>query len=121
MRVDVVGERERVVYVARVPLHSQLDLMVLFSGFEVDDLRVDGILLRVDVLDEVDDAAVVAVGDAPGLVADQSSLRLALIVGGDGWGDSDGSRAADDARRRDSERIEGRVGGPGLATPGEGA
>ena len=59
--VDVVGEGEHVVVVAGVPLHGQLEVVVGLLALEVDHPRMDGVLVRVDVLDEVDDAAVVAV------------------------------------------------------------
>ena len=62
VRVDVVGEREQVLLVGVVPLHRDLDVADLAPQFlQVDDLLVDRVLgaLRVDVLDEVDDAAVV--------------------------------------------------------------
>src|SRR6185312_13555037 len=59
--VDVVSEREQVLLVGVVPLQRDLDLAGLALVAEVDDLLVDRVAraLRVDVLDEVDDAAVV--------------------------------------------------------------
>src|SRR5256885_6229347 len=71
VRVDVVGEREQVLLVGVVPLHRDLDLAGLALVVEVDDLLVDRVAraLRVDVLDEVDDAAVVLEAGVEGLAA----------------------------------------------------
>ena len=61
VRVDVVGEREQRLLVGGVPLHRDLDLADVARVLEVDDLLVDRVAraLRVEVVHEVDDAAVV--------------------------------------------------------------
>ena len=61
VRVDVVGEREQRLLVGVVPLQRHLDLAELARVLEVDDLLVQRLAraLAVQVLDEVDDAAVV--------------------------------------------------------------
>ena len=57
--VDVVREGEDRLHVEAVPLHRDLDGALLFLALEVDDVLVDRVLRRVDVRDEVLDAAVV--------------------------------------------------------------
>ena len=61
VRVDVVGEREERLLVGVVPLERHLDLADVAGLLDVDDLRVERLAraLRVQVLDEVDDAALV--------------------------------------------------------------
>ena len=59
MRVDVVREGEDRLHVEAIPLHRDLDGALLFLALEVDDVLVDRVLRRVDVRDEVPDAAVV--------------------------------------------------------------
>ena len=56
-RVDAVG------VVAGVPLERELDFLAVLGSVEVADLGEQRLLRLVDVLDEVDDAAGVAVGD----------------------------------------------------------
>jgi len=56
-RVDVVGEGEDRLVVRRVPLHRDLDLPVVGLVLEEDDAAVQGVLVAVDVGDEVLDAA----------------------------------------------------------------
>ena len=68
-RVDVVGERAHVFRVARVPLHRDLDLAYLVGCLEVDGTGVERLFAVVDVLDEVDDAALVLKDLFLGLVA----------------------------------------------------
>ncbi len=64
VRVDVVGEREQRLLVGVVPLHRDLDLADVGGVLQVDDLGVQRLprALRVQVVDEVDDAAVVLEG-----------------------------------------------------------
>ncbi len=57
--VDVVGVGEHRLLVGAVPLHGHLDCALRALAGEVDDLLVDGLLVAVEVSDEVDDAAVV--------------------------------------------------------------
>ena len=59
--VDVVGEGEQGLLVGVVPLHGDLDLADVARLLDVDDLLVQPLAgaLAVQVLDEVDDAAVV--------------------------------------------------------------
>ena len=61
VRVDVVGEREQRLLVGVVPLHRDLDLADVGLVGDVDDLLVQRLAraLAVQVVDEVDDAAVV--------------------------------------------------------------
>src|SRR4051794_40469924 len=60
MRVDVVGEREQRFLEAGVPLHRDLDVADVARVLDEHDLLAERVLrLRVQVLDEVDDAAVV--------------------------------------------------------------
>ena len=63
-RVDVVGEGEHALLVAVVVLQRDLHLDVPLLAFEVEDLGVDGRLVLVQVLDELDDAALVEEGVA---------------------------------------------------------
>ena len=69
--VDVVGEREKRLLVGVVPLHRDLHLADVAAVVEVDDLLVQGVprSLRVQVVDEVDDAAVVLEAGLEGLAA----------------------------------------------------
>ena len=62
--VDVVGEREHRLLVGGVPLHRDLDRAVLGLVLEEDGLAVQGVLVLVQVLDEVDDPALVEEGVA---------------------------------------------------------
>ena len=58
---DAVGEAVQAVAVeAGVPLERDFDFLFFFFGFEVADVVEQGFFGRVDVLDEVADAAVVA-------------------------------------------------------------
>ena len=61
VRVDVVREREQRLLIGVVPLQGDLDLADVARVLEVDDLLVQRLAraLAVQVLDEVDDAAVV--------------------------------------------------------------
>src|SRR3546814_12342441 len=62
--VDAVGEAvDAVGVVAGVPLERDLDLLVLLGHLVAADLGEQGVLAGVEVLDEVDDAAVVLEGD----------------------------------------------------------
>src|SRR5438034_1193177 len=63
-RVDVVGEGEDVFLVAVVVLQRDLDLDVALLALEVEHLGMDGRLVLVEVLDELDDAAPVKEGVA---------------------------------------------------------
>ncbi len=67
--VDVVGEREDGLVVRGVPLHRDLHGAVFGLVLEKDDAAVDGVLVAVDVGDEVLDAAVVLEHDALALSA----------------------------------------------------
>ena len=71
MRVDVVGERQQRLLVGVVPLHGDLDLADLARVLHVDDLVVQrrAGALAVEVVDEVDDAAVVLERDLKALAA----------------------------------------------------
>lgn len=63
-RVDAVGEAvDAVLVVTRVPLERDFDLGLLVGVVVVTNLGEQGLLGLVDVLDEVDDAAVVLVDD----------------------------------------------------------
>ena len=62
--VDVVGEREHRLLVGGVPLHRDLDRAVVGLVVEEDGLAVQGVLVLVQVLDEVDDPALVEEGVA---------------------------------------------------------
>src|SRR5688572_2012920 len=83
VRVDVVGEGEERLLVGVVPLERDLDLADLARVLDVDDLLVQRLAraLAVQVLDEVDDAAVVleggleALGAALVAEADLQALR----------------------------------------------
>ena len=63
-RVDVVGEGEDVLLVAVVVLQRHLDLDAVLLALEEEHLRVDRRLVLVQVLDELDDAALVEEGVA---------------------------------------------------------
>jgi hypothetical protein len=89
-RVDVVREGEDRLDVRGVPLQRDLDLSVFVLAVEVDDVLVDRVLARVDIPDEVADAALVVelVGAAVGpLVAEDNPQaarqegRLAQALG----------------------------------------
>src|SRR5262245_17999296 len=58
-RVDVVREREHVFLVAVVVLERHLDLDAVLLALEAQDARVDRRLVLVQMLDELDDAALV--------------------------------------------------------------
>ena len=73
-RVDVVGEREDRLLVGGVPLHRDLDRALLALTLERDDLLSDRLLVPVQVLDEVDDPALVA---ELGPMAEPSARRRA--------------------------------------------
>ena len=60
VRVDVVRERVHRLGVGAVPLHRDLDVALLARAGEGDDVRVRGVLRRVDVAHVVGDAALVA-------------------------------------------------------------
>src|SRR5207253_4228401 len=64
-RVDVVREREDALLVAVVVLQRDLDLDVALLPLEEQHFRVDRRLVLVEVLDELDDAALVEEGVAP--------------------------------------------------------
>ena len=68
-RVDVVGEGEDRLVVGRVPLQRHLDRTIVSLVLEEDDAGMDGVLLAVDVGDEVADAALVVEDDALALGA----------------------------------------------------
>src|SRR5262249_47388160 len=69
VRVDVVGEGEDRLLVGGVPLHRDLDGALLTLGLEVDDLLADGVLVLVEVVDEVADAALEVKLDLAALAA----------------------------------------------------
>ena len=80
--VDVIGEREHALLVAVVVLERDLDLDVAARALEVQHLRMDGRLVLVQVLDELDDAALVeeGVGALVALVLDDD-LEAAVEEG----------------------------------------
>ena len=59
VRVDVVGEAVDRLLVGGVPLHRDLDRALVAVGLEEDDLLLDGLLVLVEVADEVLDPALV--------------------------------------------------------------
>ena len=61
-RVDVVGEGEEALLVPVVVLQGDLDLDIVLLALEEEHLRMDGRLVLVQVLDELDDAALVEEG-----------------------------------------------------------
>ena len=71
VRVDVVGEREERLLVGVVPLERHLDLADVAGLLDVDDLGMQRLAgsLRVQVLDEVDDAPLVLEGRLEALAA----------------------------------------------------
>jgi hypothetical protein len=75
VRVDVVDEGERVLVVAVVVLQRELDLGLLALGLDVDDLRVQRLARAAQVLDELDDAALVVVDLARPLPSGRRSAR----------------------------------------------
>src|SRR6185503_3214281 len=77
-RVDVVREREEVLLVAVVVLERNLHLDPVLLAFEEQDLRMDGRLVLIEVLDELDDAALVeeAVAALVALVLDDDLEAL---------------------------------------------
>ncbi len=77
--VDVVGEAEDRLLVGGVPLHRHLDLTLVFVALEEDDLFVHGVLVLVEMADEVLDPTLVLEGDAVGRAAlvDQLDLQAA--------------------------------------------
>ena len=92
--VDVVGEREHRLLVGGVPLHRDLDRAVVGLALEEDRLAVQRVLGLVQVLDEVDDAA---------LVVELSLLaRAALVDQLDLAGRGSGTRSRASARRASS-------------------
>src|SRR5204862_8257838 len=64
-RVDVVRERDDALLIPVVVLQRDLDLGVTLLPLEEQHLRVDRRLVLVEVLDELDDAALVEEGVAP--------------------------------------------------------
>src|SRR5262249_24139288 len=64
-RVDVVGEGEQVLLIAIVVLERHLDLDGVLLALEEQHLRMDRRLVLVEVLDELDDAALVEERVAP--------------------------------------------------------
>jgi hypothetical protein len=77
--VDVVREAEDRLLVGGVPLHRDLDLAVVGLVFEEDGLAMQGILVLVQVADEVDDPALVMEVDllAAGALVDEVDLQSA--------------------------------------------
>ena len=71
VRVDVVGERVERLGVAVVPLQGDLGVDAVFLAAHVDRLFVDADLVRVQMLHERDDAAV---------VLEPVALRVPLVV-----------------------------------------
>ncbi len=65
--VDVIGEAKDGFGVGVVVLQADLDMHLVFVGFHIDGLVVEGLLAAVQVLDEFDDAAVVLELGALGL------------------------------------------------------
>src|SRR5262249_53673239 len=61
-RVDVVREGEHILLVALVVLERDLDLDIAAAALEVEHLRVHRRLVLIDVLDELEDAARVVEG-----------------------------------------------------------
>ena len=84
VRVDVVGEAEDGLLVGGVPLHRDLDRAVVGVALEVDGLSVQGVLVLVEVGDEVDDAALVLEGLALalGALVDEVDPQVARQEGG---------------------------------------
>ena len=83
MRVDVVGERQHAVAaIGTGPLHGNFHRAVLVLGLEVDGL-VERLLAVVEVLHEVDDAAVVLEGHGARLLGHlaHERARVAALVG----------------------------------------
>ena len=73
-RVDVVREGEHALLVAVVVLERDLDLDVALLALEEQDLRVDRRLVLVEVLHELDDAA---------LVEERVAASVALVLDDD--------------------------------------
>ncbi len=94
--VDVVGEREHRLLVGGVPLHRDLDLAVIGLVLEEDRLAVQRVLGLVQMLDEVDDPALVLERSPAGRRRARRSARCA------GRGSGTPSRA--DARRASGSR-----------------
>ncbi len=77
--VDAVGEAvDAIGVVAGVPLEGDLHLVVLLGQLVVADLAEERLLAGVEVLDEVDDPAGVAVGDRLGAVVGALVLEADL-------------------------------------------
>ncbi len=91
-RVDVVREREDGLDVLRVPLHRHLDLTLLALALEVDDVLVDGILVRVHMADEV--------ADAPFVMELKPLAAGALVTERDAEPTREESRLAESLRKR---------------------
>src|SRR5271155_3558809 len=68
-RGDVVGKRVDRLLVGGVPLHRHLGGALVALALEEDDLAVDGLLVLVEIGDEVLDAAVVLEGGRMTLAA----------------------------------------------------
>src|SRR5262249_9280750 len=64
-RVDVVREREEILLVPVVVLERDLHLDVVLLALEEENLRMDRRLVLIEVLDELDDAALVEEAVAP--------------------------------------------------------
>ena len=83
---DAVGEGVDRLVVARVPLQRDLDLLPLFGLFEGRHLAEERLLRRVEVLDEVDDAAVVLerrLRHRVGALVDEADLEAFVQEGHD--------------------------------------
>jgi len=83
VRVDVVGERQHAVAaIGTGPLHGNFHRAVLVLGLEVDGL-VERLLAVVEVLHEVDDAAIVLEGHGARLLGHlaHERARVAALVG----------------------------------------
>ena len=114
---DAVGEGVDRLVVAGVPLQRDLDLLSLFRLLERGHLAEERLLRGVEVLDEVDDAAVVLVrrlGHRVGALVDEADLEALVQEGHD-------LHALDDRLRPELRLVEdGGVGpeGDGGARPG---
>ncbi len=83
---DAVGEGVDRLVVAGVPLQRDLDLLALLGLLERRNLAEERLLRRVEVLDEVDDAAVVLVGglgDGVRALVDEADLEALVQEGHD--------------------------------------
>ena len=79
VRVDVVREGEDGLLIRGVPLHRDLDRPVVGVVLEVDGLAVERVLVLVQVVDEVDDPALVVEGVllAAGALVEELDLEAA--------------------------------------------